>query len=261
MLGSGKDPTRVKSARRALDLIDLIAASGSMSFQEIVDTRLPKSSAHGLLSTLVESGWLERSATRRYTLGLRAWQVGQTYDGHRLLLEVADPILDRVVTELGETVQLARLDGIESVYIAIRLSPHPMRLASAVGMRLHAHATGIGKALLSTLEPAEARRRLESVVLPRLTDHTTTDVSQLMNRLDRAREVGFAVDDEEFIEGCRCVAVPITTEQETGIVSALSVTMPTQRTNHRWPHSLYPALRDAAVDIRRGMGLHGSLSP
>jgi len=258
-----EQPARtVKSAGRALELVDLVAERGSVTFQDVVDSGIPKSSAHGLLSTLVRSGWLEHSPqARRYRLGLHAWQVGQAYDGHRTLLESSQAVMDDVRDGVGETVQLARLEGIENVYIAIRPSPKPMRMASSVGMRLHAHATGIGKALLGTLDPAEARRRLSAVALPRLTENTVTDVGALMRVITRAREAGFAVDDEEFIEGCRCVAVPVTTEAETGVCAALSITMPTSRTAERWPHSLYPVLRDAAGRIRAAMGVPGSLSP
>ncbi|NYE69383.1 IclR family transcriptional regulator [Microlunatus parietis] len=253
----------VKSADRALAAIDLVAALGSASFAEIAEAlQLPRSSAHGLLGTLVDAGWLDVSAEpRRYRLGLHAWQIGQRYDGHRLLLEKAKPLMDALVGATGETVQLARLDGVENVYIGISLSPNPMRMASSVGMRLHAHATGIGKALLSVLDEADARARLESVVLPQLTPRTLTDVDEILAAVGRAREVGFATDDEEFVAGCRCVAVPLTTERETGIASAMSLTMPTARTDGSWPHGLYPPLRDAAQAIREQLGLTGSLSP
>lgn len=262
MPGEEQRPKKVKSASRALDLVDFVADRGSVTFQDVVDFGLPKSSAYGLLATLVESGWLEYSTrTRCYRLGLHAWQIGHAYDGHRILLEASQEAMDGVATRVGETVQLARLEGIENVYIAIRLSPKPMRMASSVGMRLHAHATGIGKALLGTLDPVEARRRLDAVALPRLTPNTVTDVDEIMRVLDRGRDLGFTVDDEEFIEGCRCVAVPVSTEAETGVCAAISITMPTSRTDERWPYSLYPVLRESANQVRGAMGLAGSLSP
>ncbi|GEK79236.1 IclR family transcriptional regulator [Agrococcus baldri] len=251
----------VKSAERALAVIDLVAERGSATFAEVsAALEMPRSSAHGLLGTLVDAGWLELSE-RRYRLGLHVWQLGQQYDGHRLLLEAAKPQMDRLVQVTGETVQLARLDGIENVYIGISLSPNPMRMASTVGMRLHAHATGIGKALLSVLDEADARARLESVVLPQLTPRTVTDVPEIMRIVARARQLGFATDDEEFVAGCRCVAVPLTTVAETGIAAAMSITMPKSRTAEGWQHALYEPLREAARLIRGQMGLHGSLSP
>ena len=250
----------VKSAERALAVVDLVGERGSATFAEISEAlEMPRSSAHGLLATLVDAGWLELSE-RRYRLGLHVWQLGQQYDGHRLLLETAKPQMDQLVQTTGETVQLARLDGIENVYIGISLSPNPMRMASTVGMRLHAHATGIGKALLSVLDETDARTRLESVVLPELTPRTVTDVPELMRIVGRARTLGFATDDEEFVAGCRCVAVPLTTEAETGIASAMSITMPKGRTREGWQYEFYAPLHGAAQRIREAMGLDGVLS-
>lgn len=247
----------VKSASRTLEIIDFVSENGSATFAEILDElELPRSSGHGLLQTLLASGWLElHPDTRRFTLGLHTWQTGQRYDGHRLLTEKAKPVMHALSKTTGETVQLARLDGVENVYIAISPSANPMRLASTVGMRLHAHATGIGKALLSTIDPNEAQQRLRQIVLPRLTAKTVTDVDELMRLIEKARFTGFAIDDEEFIEGCRCIAVPVTEERDTGISSAISITMPTSRTDAAWPHSLYAPLSHAVREIRDAMGL------
>lgn len=256
MTQHGQDEPRVKSAERALRIVDLVAERGALRFQDVVDQGIPKSSAHGLLATLVSTGWLTFSGeTHLYQLGLHAWQIGQAYDGHRGLLQAAEAAMDALRDRLGETVQLARLEGIENVYIGLRLSPHPMRMASRVGMRLHSHATGIGKSLLSTLSEDDARQRLSSIVLPRLTERTVTDVDEILRTLRRIRDLGFSTDDEEFVEGCRCVAVPLATEEETGIAAALSVTMPSARTDDAWPHSLVPALQDARAQVREAMGL------
>lgn len=246
----------VKSAGRALAVVEFVAAKGSVSFTEVLDgLGLPRSSAHGLLGTLCTAGWLDHNAvSKQYSLGLRAWQVGQMYTGHEDLASVAKTVMDRLSQSLGETVQLARLDGVENVYIAISHFGG-MRLGSSVGMRLLAHATGIGKALLSTLEPAEAERRLNSVALPRLTDKTVTDVVELSERIADAKTRGYALDDEEYLDGCRCVAVPLTTEASGGMTTALSVTMPSAHTNNDWPSNVVGPLAAAAQEVRAVLGL------
>lgn len=253
-------PSAVKSAGRALEIIEHLAASGSQTFPELLAALgLPRSSTHGLLRTLLAAGWIElEPASKRYSLGLKAWQIGQRYDGHRLLLDSGPPLMRALTDETGETVQMARLDGVENVYIAISPSPNPMRLASNVGMRLHAHATGIGKALLSTLDDDDIARRLHQVAIPRLTSRTITDPDEILSAIAKGRDVGFHVDDEEFIDGCRCVAMPITWPEETGVAAALSVTMPTSRTDERWPHSVVEPLRRTVLRLRREMNLPGT---
>jgi DNA-binding IclR family transcriptional regulator len=241
----------VKSADRALAILDAVAARGSMRFNELVAVLdLPRSSAHGLLQTLVNRGWLDLDReTRRYSIGLQAWHVGQAYSGHGDLVTVAKPVMDKLAQDLGETVQLARLDGLENVYIAISEAIRPMRLASRVGARLFAHATGIGKALLSQLEPQEARRRVRTVPLPRFTENTVTDPEALDLVIARARERGFAEDNEEVLIGCRCVAVPLLDDGH-GLLTALSVTMPTVRCGPDWPERALRELRTATGVIR-----------
>lgn len=251
------DTGAVKSAGRALDIIEHLADVEAQTFPQLVAAlSLPRSSAHGLLRTLVAAGWVELDPVyKRYSLGLKAWQIGQRYDGHRLLLESGPALMAELTDETGETVQMARLDGVENVYIAISPSPNPMRLASNVGMRLHAHATGIGKALLSTLSDDDARRRLQQVAIPRLTAKTITEPDEILQAICRGRDLGFFVDDEEFIDGCRCVAMPLTWPEETGVAAALSITMPTSRTDEKWPHSMVEPLRRVVSRMRSDMGL------
>ena len=241
----------VKSADRALNIIEFVADRGTVRFQDILtELSLARSSAHGLLRTLVSSGWLEHDPeTRTYTLGLRAWQIGQKYSGHRGLADIAHPHMDVLAKKVGETVQLARLDGIENVYIAISESPHPFRLASSVGMRLHAHATGLGKALLSQLDPKEARRRLTAVVLPKFTERTVTDPTQLLEQIDLARRQGYSTDEGEYLPGTRCVAVPLL-DDGAGLIAALSVTAPSNRIGENWPAPVLAELRSTATTIR-----------
>lgn len=252
--GDGGD---VKSAARTLGVIECVARRGSASFTDVVtDLQLPRSSTHGLLRTLQAAGWLQQSpGSRFYSLGLRAWQVGQQYRGHRALAEVATPLMDILAERSGETVQLAMLDGVENVYVAISLSRSPMRLASSVGMRLPAHATGIGKALLSQLDEGEAERRLRAATLERMTDNTVTDVDRLLQNLADVRRTGHAVDDEEYVLGCRCVALPLTQGAEGAEISALSLTTPTFRTGPDWPESVLGELKATAAQIRLASGM------
>jgi DNA-binding IclR family transcriptional regulator len=245
----------VKSADRVLTVLDLLAARGPSTFSAIVAAlALPNSSAHNLLQTMVRRDYLEFDGeARTYAMGLRLWQVAQAYGGNRDLVAEARPLMQGIVDVTGETVQLARLDGIENVYLAIAESPHPMKLVSAVGSRLYAHATGLGKALLSDLPDAEVRRRLAGVTLPAFTPNTITDVDRLLVALASVREQGFATDDEEYVIGCRCVAMPIRGTAGS-VVAAMSVSIPTPRYTPAIAERARLALADAVRELERRLG-------
>ena len=111
---------------------------------------IPKSSLHGILRTMIARGWVETDATgTRFGLGVRALQVGAAYLDSDDTVGLVASLLDELAQEFGETVHLGRLDGADVVYIAKRESMHPLRLFSAIGRRLPAHATALGKALLA----------------------------------------------------------------------------------------------------------------
>jgi DNA-binding IclR family transcriptional regulator len=238
--------TRAKSALRALELLDVLAARREgMGFADLARAlEVPKSSLHELLTVLVERSYVEYdAASRSYTLGIRTWENGQAYLRHHDLVSMARPVMEQVVHVLNETVQLAVLDGIENVYLAKVDCSHPLRLQSEVGRRLHAHGTGLGKVLLAALPEAECRARLARRALPSFTPRTITDPVQLLDELVRVRTRGFAVDDEEYTPGLRCVAVPVHGHQDT-VVAALSVSIPVIRAE---PVAMARALAALAV--------------
>jgi DNA-binding IclR family transcriptional regulator len=228
--GSPQASSAVKSADRLMSLFEHLAEVGSAPFASIVRAMgLPNSSAYQLLQTACARGFVDFDETsRRYRLGIRIWQVAQAYSLDSDLIASAQPLMDDLVDRVGETVQLARLDGLENVYLAISESPHPMKLVSAVGKRLASHGTGLGKVLLSGLGDEELRRRLAGARLQRFTDRTITDPDVLVDRCRRIREQGFGEDAEEYAVGCRCLAMPIH-GPGGATIAALSVSVPTPR--------------------------------
>lgn len=235
----------VKSAARILTILGYLAEHRGATFTQIVrDLKLPNSSVHQLLHTGVSMGFIESDPdTKTFRVGLRVWEVGKAYKGAEDLAALAKPFMDELVDRTKETVQLARLSGIDNVYLAISESPHVMKLVSSVGSRLPAHATGLGKVLLSGLSNEELARRLDGVQLARFTDRTITSVSQLRKVLEQVRRDGFAEDDEEYVIGCRCIAMPIRNSAGT-VIAAMSVSVPTPRYNDEVASSIRVALAE-----------------
>ena len=248
----------VKSADRALTILELLANGAPLRFIDIADRLdLPRSSVHGLLATLVRRGFVEfQPATRTYSLGLKAWTVGQAYTGHRDLVGLALPYMEKLARDTGETVQMARLDGTENVYIAIAESPQPMKLVSAVGKRLPAYATGLGKVLLAALDPDELERRLSSLTLQRFTPKTIAELPDLLEEIARVRQQGYATDEEEYIVGCRCLAMPIHNARGE-VIAAMSVSAPTPRCGPNWVQEIRAKLDVVVAALERELSATG----
>ena len=169
-----------QSADRVLTVLDHLATARAATFSGIASALgLPNSSAHDLLQTMVRRGYLEYDPQgRTYGLGLRLWQVAQTYAGHRDLVAVARPVMEELVAVTGETVQLARLDGVENVYLAIAESPHPMSCVRGGRPALRAR-DGAGQGPPRRARAGRGRQRLAAQPLPRFTPYTVTDVDAL----------------------------------------------------------------------------------
>lgn len=248
----------VKSADRVLTILEYLAANDGVTFAEIArDLELPNSSAHQLLQTIRARGFIEfDEATRRFRLGFRLWEVAQAYSTAQDLADIAQPLMDELVDVTHETVQLARLDGLENVYLAIAESPHPMKLVSAVGKRLPAHTTGLGKVLLAGLPAATLDERLDGVRLERFTDNTITDHDELRTELTRIHDRGYGEDREEYVVGCRCIAMPVR-DAAGHAIAALSVSVPTPRFNQRVAKQTREALTDTIHRLEVKLGAAG----
>lgn len=238
----------VKSAERALEVIEaLTQAPRGLTFTELCgELGLPKSSAHGLLATMVAHGFLQvDDVTRRYMLGIRVWEAGQAYLATADLERVARPAMETIRDELNEIVQLAILDGTENVYVAKVDPDQALTLASRVGARIPAHTTALGKALLAGLDDAELRRRYDGQTFTRFTDTTIGSADELVTELTSVRRNGYAIDRGEYTPGVFCVGVPV--HDHTGAVRAgMSVSVPEVR--------MSAALRRRMIDTLRRHG-------
>lgn len=246
----------VKSAQRALSILELLSRSERpLTFAEI-GTALgyPRSSLFGLLKTLHDRHWLELAGDQHaYRLGVRTLEAGNAYLRSIDLVQLARPRMEHVCHMLDETVQLAVLEGRYNVYLGKVDGTQHLRLASAVGRRLEAHATALGKMLLAGLTNDELDRLLTGVELERFTPQTITSLPALKNEITRTRDHGYAVDNEEHTRGVRCVAVPIRNHAGR-TVAAISVSFPTVRFTEEKDHQARQLLLDASLNISRELG-------
>jgi DNA-binding IclR family transcriptional regulator len=223
---SGTQP--VKSAGRALDILEDLAAHGPSSLHTMAKRLdLPKSSLHALLRTMEGRGWVETDVTGNlYHLGIHTLLVGSAYLDGEMIVGRINPILDELAGATGEAVHLARLEGDQVIYMAKRESTHPLRMFSAVGRRLPAHTTALGRAMLAEL-PDERVRAMLPAKIEQVTPHTTTDPEQLLSILADARLHGYAVESQESCLGVGCFAVALPLSEPAK--DAISIAVPLAR--------------------------------
>jgi DNA-binding IclR family transcriptional regulator len=185
------------------------------------------SSLHAILRTMQRRGWLESDATgMRFGVGVEALRAGSAYARADDVLHRAEPVLDWLSDQTGETVHYGRLEGAHIVYLAKRESHHSLRIYSAIGRRIPAHAAALGKAILAGHNDDDVRSVLGSS-LPALTKRTRTTVDALLRDLAKARRLGYATETEESDEGLGCVAVDV--PDRTPPRDAMSVAVPMAR--------------------------------
>ena len=254
----------VKSASRTMDIIEILSThTGGLSFTDLQElTGWPRSSLHGLVRTMTERSHLSfDSTTQRYRIGVRLWEAGQSFFRGIDLAGSSMVHLNVARDRLDETIQLALLDGVENVYIAKAEASHILRLASFVGARLPAYATGIGKVLLAGLDEGELTRRLSGVELKSFTPHTITNVTVLRDILRQTRARGFGTDDQEFTLGLRCFAVPVF-DHSGQVVASMSASIPSIRVSDEVAERVIGVLAEEAreLSIRLGYRPTGPLS-
>lgn len=239
----------VKSARRAIALLEAFAADDAwLSLAEMrARTGFPRSSLHGLLRTLVDTGWVTADESGlRFRLGVRALICGTAYLDRDPAVPYATEALEHVRDATGYTAHYARRDGAQVVYLETRESRHSAHLVSRVGRTLPAHATALGKALLAELTDDEVAALLPDR-LPARTGRTVTDLAALRAELAATRERGYAVEREEGTPGVACAAAAV--GYRIPATDAMSCSMPAGTVDDAEAHRVGALVRDAAAEL------------
>jgi IclR family transcriptional regulator, acetate operon repressor len=240
----------VQSVGRAFELLETLADGGGiLSLSELAESSgLPLPTIHRLLRTLVDLGYLRQQPSREYALGPRLIRLGES--SSHMLSTWARPYLASLVDEVGETANLAMLDGDQIVYVAQVPSRHSMRMFTEVGQRVSPHCTAVGKALLSRLDAGEVQTLLHRTGMASHTDRTITDPARFADQLDWSRDHGYATDEGEQEIGVRCVAVPV-----LGAPSriAMSISGPAPRMTDALLERAVPLLLSTAADLSKDL--------
>jgi len=251
---------RIQAIERAVSILNAFSVeTPELGVTELAEkVGLHKSTVHRFMVNLDAAGLVERNArSGRYRLGLHIFELGGLVMQQMNLWDEALPFLESLVRDTGETGHLAVLDGGEAIYIERVEARRALRVPSAVGRGYPAHATNLGKVLLADLPPERVAEIVSERGLAAFTPNTITDPSELNAELERIRERGYAIDDEEYDEGLRCIGAGVR-DHSGHVVSALGIGGPVTRVTPARVEELADLVMAAARGLSRRLGAHQS---
>lgn len=248
---------------RALSMLEILdVAQGGKSVSEIIRRMgIPKSSAHVLMSTLRQLGYVTyNSDLRVYKLGLKAYALGKGLVSAMELSSRAQPYLAKLSESTGMTSSICVLDGEQALYTVVCFGSNGAQSGVYAGKRVELHCTAAGKVLLAHMRERSLQDFLNkhSAFLQH-TQNTITSPQALFAELKTTRERGYALDEEEYELGVRCLAVPLAYDFVRP-VAALGIKGAKQKIEGDQIGRLWSRLQKVAAKISRGSGA-GSLVP
>ncbi|MCI0576299.1 MAG: IclR family transcriptional regulator [Chloroflexi bacterium] len=219
---------------------------------------LAKSSAHDLLASLAQIGFLGKTEEGRYRLGWRLVALSETLLATTELRREARPVLEELAAQYQETIHLAVLDDTKVVYVDKLEGKQAVRVElTSLGTRLYAHCTALGKVLLAYQPEADVERIVKAEGLPRFTANTITGEGELKQALSQVRQQGYAFDLEEILPDLCCVGAPV--HNYTGrVIAAISMSIPAYRFQ-RSRTEFSKAIMRAGKMVSEKLGYYGSI--
>jgi DNA-binding IclR family transcriptional regulator len=254
----------VQSVDRALDILE----SFDFNAEELGVTELAhklnlhKNNVFRLLATLEVRGYIEQDRkSGNYRLGIKTFEIANVFLHHLGLRRQARPILEELVNKCDETANLAILDGSDVIYILMHETSQTVRIVLRLGQRLPAHCTAAGKAQLAFESADRLQLLFKDTPLRKLTENTIVRPEALREHLREVAKVGFALDNEEFELGVRCLAVPVR-DYSHKVVASVGLSGPLSRFSmERIEKELVPLVKEAGEKISERLGYEIGVVP
>lgn len=247
--------TTIQSLERALDVLETLAEGQGMTLSD-VSRQLDQSPAtiYRVLTTLETRGMVEADPqTQSWHVGALAFRLGSAFLRRSSIMVRSQPVMRRLMEATGETSNLGIEKNGAVMFVAQVETQESIRAFFPLGTVSPMHASGIGKALLSSYDDERVAGILRRIRLERFTPNTIVDTGALIEELRQSRSRGYAFDDEEKAAGMRCVAAPIIGAYGEA-VAGISVSGPTHRMRPERIERIGELVRAAAGDLSRSLG-------
>ncbi|MDT8396658.1 MAG: IclR family transcriptional regulator [bacterium] len=247
----------IQSVDHALDVLEAFhGEEDELGITELSRRlNLHKNNIFRILATLENRGYIEQNrVTDNYRLGLGTLEMGQTYIRHTGLLRVARPLMEELNSKINENVYIGILKENYAFYLDVVESTHTVRVLSRVGCRVPTYCSAMGKAQLAFENPETIAEVLGKKELKKFTPKTISDRDKMLEHLALVKELGYAIDEEEWDEGVRCVGAPIH-DYTRKVVGALSISAPSVRmSTDQLKKEYVPLILKACGEISEKLG-------
>ena len=261
--GQKKPDYHVRVVDRVFAILEELA-DGSAKFGDVALAErlgLHKSTVHRLLAVMQHNGFVEREpASTKYRLGWRIFELGMAAASRLDILERARPYVTQLVEATGETAHLGVLRQGEVISLVTAESRYTVRTPATVGRHVPLHCTSQGKAILAFLPPDQVARQLKGYVFNRHSANTIVSKDRFLAELALVASRGYAVDNEEYEEGLRCIAAPVRGHSEE-VAGAISIAGPTFRVTGPCLPTLSREVRRISAGLSTALGYGGAAVP
>jgi DNA-binding IclR family transcriptional regulator len=200
------------TVKKAFQILDLVARRDKrLTISDLSrELGISKSTVHGIAQALEGTGAVVRdNKTKRYSLGMTLFELARAVYARIDLRDVARPIMEELMRSTRQSVFLGIRSGDHVSIVDIVESAQDLKITAHIGARLALLVGATGKVFMASLAEPEAVRLIHTMQLRRDTERSITDPDRYMEEIRRARELGYALDDEEYMQGVRAVAAPV----------------------------------------------------
>ena len=246
----------VQSLEKGLKVLQAFdAEDAEMTLSDVAKkVDLTRANARRILLTLQHLGFVNCRSGKMFSLAPKVLSLGYSYLSSLPFRELALPYMQELTKELNESCSMSVLDQMDIVYIARVQTKRIMTISLAVGTRLPAIATSMGKVLLAGLKQEEVEKKLASIEFEAFTPKSLTR-TDFLNQLEEVRAQGWAIADEELEVGVRSLAVPVR-DKNNKIIAALNISGHASRVSvEDMKNSFLPALQRTVSEIEKALNL------
>jgi IclR family acetate operon transcriptional repressor len=245
---------RTPNLAKACHVINYIShAHGECQLKHIAaELSIPRTTALRITQTLLEVNYLAQNENGGFTLGPALVQLGVKALDHLDIRAFARPVLKALTDETGEASHLAMLNGDKSLLIEVADTPHPLRIASRPGTLVDLHCSSTGKIFLAC-GIADPGRFCKALELTPHTEYTHSTIDAVLAEIEKTRRRGYAIDEQEYVLGARCIAAPVTNAFGKTI-AAIGITGSCSTLTKAKTSSMAKKLMAAAAEISTRLG-------